>query len=73
MVYQILKIIYKIGEDDWRTKDNTKLKYLEVAGVKKKLEKGIKKKNKSTELWLVYYHICSNFPKWTIKVNQCCL
>ena len=44
MVYQILKIIYKIGEDDWRTKDNTKLKYLEVAGgVKKKLEKGIKK------------------------------
>ena len=45
MVYQILKIIYKIGEDDWRTKDNTKLKYLEVAGgVKKKLEKGIKKK-----------------------------
>ena len=45
MVYQILKIIYKIGEDDWRTKDNTKLKYLEVAGgVKKKLEKGIKKR-----------------------------
>ena len=39
---------------------------------KKKLEKGIKKKKKSTELWLSRYHICSNFPNWTIKVNQCC-
>ena len=24
-------------------------------------------------MWLARYHICSNFPYWTIKVNQCCL
>ena len=34
--YRILKIISKIG-DDWRGEDNTKLKYLEVAGVKRKV------------------------------------
>ena len=33
IVYGLLdsKIIYETGEDDWRGKDNTKLKYLEVA------------------------------------------
>ena len=36
-VYRILKIIYKIGEDDWRGEDNIKPKYLEIAGgVKRK-------------------------------------
>ena len=34
-VYRILKIIYKIGEDEWRAERNTKLKYLEIAGAVK--------------------------------------
>ena len=43
MFCRILKIIYKIGENDWRGEDNTKLKCLEVAG-------GVKRKSQRKEL-----------------------